>query len=149
MTSPGYWINEGNVHFGGSCYIGNGTKITVSPNATLYLGDGLYMSGNDLIICRNNISLGADSMLSWNVTIMDSDLHNIMDANQTVYNLPKPVSVGVHTWIGFDTKILKGSVIPDGCIVAAGSTICKSFSQKGLLLGGTNSILKEQVQWTP
>ena len=85
-------------------------------------------------------------MISWNVTIMDSDLHNIMDVNQAIYNLPKAVSIGIHTWIGFDTNILKGSVIPDGCIVAAGSTICKSFSQKGLLLGGTNSILKEQVQ---
>lgn len=29
MTSTGYWINEGNVHFEGNCYIGNGTRIQV------------------------------------------------------------------------------------------------------------------------
>lgn len=149
MKYPGCWKNMGHVHFEGSSYIGNGTRISVKENGHLYLGDKLYLSGNAIIDCSKMIYIGSDSMISWNVTIMDSDLHHIMDSSNTVYNFPKDIHIGSHVWIGCDSHILKGSSIPNGSIVAAASTISKSFSKENLLLGETNRILKEGVFWKP
>ena len=149
MNGIGTWKNKGHIHFEGSAYIGNGTRISVDHDAHLYLGDKLYCSGNALISCDKMISIGDDSMLSWNVTIMDNDAHKIMDASNTIYNFPKDIHIGSHVWIGCDSHILKGSSIPNGSIVAAASTISKSFSKENILLGETNRILKEGVFWKP
>lgn len=147
MAARGYWCNEGQVRFDGPCYIGNGTRITVAAGGMLRMGENLYLSGNDLIICRHCVTLGGDSMLSWNVTVMDSDLHQILDERGCVTNPPSPVLTGEHTWIGFDCKLLKGAQVAPGSIVAAGSTITKAFYQENTLLGGTNRELRSPVFW--
>ncbi len=147
MRSQGAWCNEGEVFFEGPCYIGNGTRISVGPKGRLTLGSGLYFSGEDLIICKKFISLGADSMLSWGVTVMDSDLHTILDETGAPVNPPAPISTGRHTWIGLEARLLKGAVIPDGSIVAAGATLSKAFCQEHSLLGGINQHLRSGVSW--
>jgi acetyltransferase-like isoleucine patch superfamily enzyme len=147
MRSHGYWCNEGTVIFEGSCFIGNGTRLTVSQEGTLIMGGNLYFSGNALVICRHAIRLGGDSMISWNVTIMDSDLHAITDRESRTVNSPKAVLLGKHTWIGFESRLLKGCQLPDGCIVAAGSTVSKAFDRENLLIGKVNEILKNKVEW--
>lgn len=149
MRSRGDWCNQGQVCFEGPCYIGNGTRISVGLKGQLTLGSGLYLSGEDLLICKKAISLGADSMLSWGVTVIDSDLHTILDENGASVNPPSPVRTGQHTWIGFEARLLKGANIPDGCIIAAGSTISKPFHEPNCLLGGINQQLRTGVFWQP
>jgi len=147
MRSYGFWCNEGRIIFEGPCYIGNGTRLTVSREGTLTMGKNLYFSGNALVICRHAITFGGDSMISWGVTVMDSDLHTIIDRETYSVNSPKSIFMGEHTWIGFESKLLKGCRLPNGCIVAAGSTVTKAFEQENLLIGKVNQILRKDVEW--
>jgi len=149
MTNHGYWINSGTVQFLGNCHIGNGTTISVKKDAHLTLGNNLFIGGNDLISCDTAITIGSDCALAWNVTIMDDDSHRILDSTGAVINLPCPISIADHVWIGFDVRIFKGASIPKHCVVAAGSTITKEFHEEHLLLGSINTILKENINWKP
>ena len=41
-------------------------------------------------------------------------------------------AIGSHVWIGSRVSVLKGAIIPDGCIVASNSVVGKVFTEKKL-----------------
>ena len=143
----GYWINSGTIEFLGTCSIANGTYISVKKDAHFTLGNNVYIGGNNTFSCDNSISIGDDTGIAWNVTIMDDDSHRILDESGALMNPPLPISIGKHVWVGFDTRIMKGSVIPNHSIVACGSTITKEFSEDHVIIGGFNKVLKKSIYW--
>ena len=63
-------------------------------------------------------------------------------------NEDEEISIGNNVWIAARTMILKGSVIPDGSIVGAGSIVRKKFQQPHCLISGVPAnISKEKVVW--
>ena len=47
----------------------------------------------------------------------------------------KQISVGVGTWIAAHSSITAGVTIGDGCLIAAGSVVTKSFGDRGVIGG--------------
>lgn len=121
----------------------DGTSVYVSKEAKLKVGSG-YMSGRGLIVCRNSIEIGEDVAIADEVIIRDSDDHIILREG---YQMTAPVRIGNHVWIGTRAVILKGAKIGDGCIVAAGSVVTKSFPDNCLIGGVTAKIIKENISW--
>lgn len=78
---------------------------------------------------------------------MDSDFHKIFNMQNEIINLPSPVHIGNHVWIGCRSTILKGVNIPDNSVVAAGSVMTKSFSESYYIYGGNNLRLKNNIDW--
>ena len=121
----------------------DGTSVYVSKEAKLKVGSG-YMSGRGLIVCRNSIEIGEDVAIADEVIIRDSDDHIILREG---YQMTAPVRIGNHVWIGTRAVILKGAKIGDGCIVAAGSLVTKSFPDNCLIGGVPAKIIKENISW--
>ena len=48
----------------------------------------------------------------------------------------QPIIIGDRAWLCMRSVILKGSVIPDGCIVGANSLVTKQFCTSNTLLAG-------------
>ena len=59
--------------------IGRGSKFCVYGNC--FLGDRFSISGRSTIICNKDITFGDNVLLSWDVLIMDTDLHKIHNSN--------------------------------------------------------------------
>ncbi|WP_434581361.1 acyltransferase [Sulfurimonas sp. NW15] len=136
----------GKIHFQGKTKIGVGAKIMVSGNLTL--GDRFDITGDATIICAKEIEIGNNTMIAWQSILMDTDQHAIYNAQHTVINQDKKITIGNNVWIGARSLILKGSVIPDGCIVGANTTITKSFTtKKSIIAGNPAEILKENISW--
>ena len=136
----------GNLHFNGKAKIGIGAKLLVNGN--LYLGNNFSVTGDALIICAKKISIGNDVMIAWRSIIMDTDQHDIYDKNNQHINENKEIIVGNNVWIGANSLILKGSIIEDGCIVGANTTITKPFKEKNSILAGNPAkVIKTEVQW--
>jgi len=110
----------------------SGARIYVNNCATLILGKG-YINNNSNISCFERIEIGNDVAISENVTIRDSDNHEISYSNS---NKTKPIKIGNHVWIGMNVIILKGVIIGDGVIIAAGSIVNHDVPAKSLV-GGT------------
>lgn len=77
---------------------------------------------------------------------MDTDFHKVVDENKSV-NKRKNIVLDEHVWIGCRVTILGGTQIPENSVVAAGSVLTKAFSEKGLLLGANNKVLKTDIFW--
>lgn len=136
----------GDIYFNGKTKIGVGARIMVSGKLTL--GDNFDITGNAMIICAKEISIGNNTMIAWQSILMDSDQHSIFDATAKRINEDKPIFIGDNVWIGAKSFILKGAKIPNGSIVGANSTISKSFNtQKSIIAGNPAKIIKENIQW--
>lgn len=86
-------------------------------------------------------------VLSWDITVMDHDAHMIYQNGQPV-NSPKEIRFGNHCWIGFNSRILKGAIIPQNAIIAANTTVTKDLMIENAIFAGTPAKpIKENVIW--
>lgn len=114
----------------------------------LDIGNNVTISGRTTINANNLIKLGNDCMLSWDITLMDTDYHKIKDYDGNIINPSSPITIGNHVWIGCQVVILKGVSIHDNTIIAANNTITRSIKFGNCVVGGNgDKILKENVNW--
>lgn len=131
------WEVAGKVIFEGKAEIGHGSKISVGESGELVLGKNFAITAETAIIAYKKVVFGNDCLLSWEILIMDTDLHPIMNAADEILNPDAAILIGNSVWIGCRSTILKGSVIPDGSVIAANSIVSKKLS-------GTNQIFGKQ-----
>lgn len=120
-----------------------GGDIICFDNGMLELGSG-FCNSNLILRCTQKITIGDDVAISHNVTIMDSDAHEIVG---NVRPKTLPVKIGNHVWIGSGAKILKGVAIGNGSVVAAGAVVVHDVPEKCVVAGVPAVIVKSGIQW--
>lgn len=58
----------------------------------------------------------------------------------------KGIKIGSNCWIGSKVTILDGAIIGEGCIIAAGSVVTKSFPANSIIGGVPAKLLKSRVE---
>ena len=150
LYSRTMWEVSGTLVIKGKASIGRGSKISIGSGATLTLGDNFAITGNSEVICQKEIVFGHDCLLSWDILIMDTDFHNILNQKGEKINVPKPIMIGNHVWIGCRNTILKGVKIGDNNVVSANSTITKTVTEENCVIGGHGKsveVLKREIGW--
>lgn len=94
-----------------------------------------YINHDASIIIGSNSTIGDDILISRGVKIFDYDFHKILDEKGNQTNLPKPLTIGNHVWIGVGAIILRGSKIADGAVIAAGSVVMGKVKAGTLAIG--------------
>jgi acetyltransferase-like isoleucine patch superfamily enzyme len=113
-----------------------------APGAKIEIGNRTYINRRSTIACKQEIIIGEDCAISWDVTILDTDYHDIEGQIQT-----KKVEIGNRVWIGCKATILKGVRIGDGAIVAAGSVVTKDVPPYSIVAGNPARVIREGVKW--
>lgn len=143
------WQVKGNVEVNGSVHLGRGCKICVEKDAVLRIGDHLHVTGDTTIVCKNSITFGKDCLMSWDVMVMDTDFHHIYNEGVEV-NMPRPITIGNHVWIGMGSTVLKGVTINDNIVISANSSITRNLDEGNCVYGGAGrgvEILKREIDW--
>jgi len=125
------------VHLGTGAAAYQGTMFDVGPAGEVTLGAFSFNTGA-WFICDDHIEVGAYTMISWNVVIMDSyraAFDPIRRRQELQCAAARPtrrvhddvpaaaVRIGSNVWIGFDVCILPGVTIGDGSIIGARSVV--------------------------
>ena len=142
------WDVDGIINFHGKASIGRGCSICVG--GIMDIGNDFRISGASTIICKKQITIGNQVLLSWDCLVMDTDFHAIYSYNDgRILNYDKPITINDKVWIGCRSIILKGASIPAGCVIAASSVITTHLTQENCIYGGTKGgeILKESIIW--
>ena len=126
--------------------IGNGCHLIIGKNAKFVIGENSFISVNSRITCSKEIAIGDNCAISWNVQIMDTDIHNIVTSGEKNCE-NQPVRIGDNVWIGTQAIILKGVTIGNGAIIAAGSVVTKDVPPKCLVGGNPAKVIRENVEW--
>lgn len=106
--------------------------------ATIAIGDRSFV-GRCTLVTASAISIGNDVLISWGVTIVDHDSHNLDfelrrkdvvewgHGRKDWTHVPQAqVFIEDKAWVGFNAIILKGVVVGTGSVIAAGSVVTKS-----------------------
>ncbi|MFM0248063.1 acyltransferase [Paraburkholderia sediminicola] len=140
------WEVRGAVEFSGRARLGHGCKVSVKGK--LVFGDNVQITAETAIVAHQQISFGRNVLVSWDVLIMDTDLHVIRNDGGKVINSPKAISIGDSVWIGCSVSILKGVKVANGVIIGAATTLTRSVTTERSCVGGSPPrVLKEHVTW--
>lgn len=136
----------------GKSTIMNNVRVNIlGDNCTLYIDEGFTMEGGSInLINGKDIHIGKDCMFSESIFITNGDFHTIIDlkSNERI-NEGKPISIGNHVWLGADVKVLKGSVIPDGCVLGTGSIVSGLLQvENAIYAGAPAKCIKRDIRWS-
>lgn len=123
--------------FGDRVRIYTWTTFNVEATGSLFIGDDSILVGA-IFMCADRISVGKRAVISYNVTIADSDFHPLDfesrkqdaianapggDRSQRPSIVTQGVTIGDDVWIGIGTIVLKGVRIGDRARIAAGAVV--------------------------
>lgn len=129
---------------GGWVVVGDGGQIKV--RGSLSVGEGTFLNNDVRIVARRAITIGRDCGISWEVLIMDTDMHPVAVAGEQ-REPTAPVSIGDHVWIGARATVLKGVSIGDGAVVAAQSVVVSDVPSRALVAGSPARVVRTDVDW--
>lgn len=134
---------QSNLKIGKSVQFYSGVSLYLdTQEAKIEIGDYSFINRRTEILSKKSVKIGNDVVISWDVTIADSDYHSINDSEIT-----KPIVIGNHVWIGCKATILKGVTIGDGAVIASGSIVTKDVPEYTLVGGNPARVIKENVIW--
>lgn len=125
-------------------------RVRGMENCVLDIGDGLLAGGSfDIVFSANTkITIGTDCMIADSVYIRTGDGHSLLSMDGKILNHNADVVIGNHVWIAYGVCILKGTNIPDNCVVGARSLVNKKFSDENVLIAGVPArVIKSNINW--
>jgi acetyltransferase-like isoleucine patch superfamily enzyme len=141
------WHVLGKVVFENNANIGHGSKISVDNSGQIIFGNNFRITAESSVFATKKIQFGDNCLISWEVLIMDADVHKIIVSGEWV-NPPESIIIGANVWIGCRTTILKGALIPDGCVLAAASLLTKALESECSVYGGVPAkLLRNNISW--
>ena len=85
----------------------------------------------------------------YDIFVRTSDFHSITDEKGERVNQSQDIIIGNHVWIGQGAYLLKGTIIPDNCIVGARALVSKPFRDTQSIIAGIPAkVVKENVHWS-
>jgi acetyltransferase-like isoleucine patch superfamily enzyme len=139
-----------------SCYAG--CSFAIGENGQCAIGDFTLLNGA-LVMAEERIEIGSHCLVSWNVGIADSDFHPLEPAQRLIdaqalapyfKNRPArpklktaPVKIADNVWIGMNAVILKGVIIGENSVVAAGAVVTRSVPPNTVVAGNPAVVVKQ------
>ena len=111
--------------------------------AVLDIGAHCSIGDRTEIHCGKRIIIGNYVIIAWDCVIMDRDYHSPEGALE-IFN---PVVIEDNVWIGCRSIILKGVIIGEGAIIAAGSVVTHNVPPHTLVAGNPARVIKEVAGW--
>lgn len=143
-------LSQDGIIFGNNVSIGKYTTIECTGSLKnigkgLTIGNNVGLGTHGFWGCAGGIKIGDDCIFG-NYVSLHSENHNYADTT-TLIRLQgvnrKGISIGNNCWLGAKSTILDGTIIGNGCIVAAGAVVSGKFPDNVIIGGVPAKILKK------
>ena len=135
---------NGRIVLEGKAKFGHGSRISVGPDAELVIGPDFSNTAMCTIICWHRIHFGRNVLSSWQVLVMDTDFHPVVEtATGRVGTYTKAVNIDDDVWLGTRSVVLKGSHLAQGCIVGAGAVVSGRFDEPCCVVAGNPAAVRK------
>jgi maltose O-acetyltransferase len=121
------------------------------------IGNNTYVGKNTIIRAGEKITIGNSVLIAHNVTIIDSDSHeiNYLERDEGFRRMlteghpalkgnvsTSPITIEDYAWISYNVCILKGVTVGKGAIIGAGSVVTKDIPPFTLYAGNPAKFIR-------
>lgn len=140
IRKGGKWISHGDVLLFVESF------IDVHEDA--FFESGFFsINAGSVVVVAKHIKFGEDVMIGRDVTIYDSDFHQVRNDNDEPINFSKEVIIGDRVWLTNKIVVLKGVTIGDGSLISAMTLVRKDVPANVLLAGNPAKVISENIRW--
>lgn len=165
--------SECSVSVANKAFISNCQILIRGSGCTVIIGENCIIKGEVVIICEDNFSsvhigssselygpisiaaiegtriwIGENCMIAPGCSIRSGDSHSIFSKNTRI-NLALNIIINARCWLGERAIVLKGSIVPEGCVVGAATVVTRPFEEKNCILAGVPArVVRQQITWT-
>ena len=147
--------NRNNITIGKSTWIHG--ELMIFPKGKISVGNNCFIGEFTKIAAAKEIRIGDNVLIAHGVNIIDNNSHPIEPEerakdfekiysngfNEDYFLNEKSVVIENNVWIGFNSIILKGVIIHEGAIIAAGSLITKDVEAFTIVGGNPTREIKK------
>ena len=145
-------LSTNGIVFGCNVSIGKYTTIECTRSLKvlgygLKVGNSVGLGPHGFFGCAGGVEIGDDTIFG-NFVSLHSENHNYHDKNIPIRLqgvTRKGIKIGKDCWIGSKATILDGSIIGDGCIVAAGAVVRGVIPPYSIVGGVPAKIIKSRI----
>lgn len=139
-------LEGGRINLGNGLLISSNSVLTASDGGVLTLGNMVGINCNTMIMCHERIDIGDNTIMGPGIYIYDHD--HIFDSFNGVKRnqyITTPVKIGRNCWIGAGTTILRGSIIGNNCLIAAGCVVKGKYPDGSVVIQPRDEIIKRKI----
>jgi acetyltransferase-like isoleucine patch superfamily enzyme len=152
LALPGYVYLSSSVRLsatdGGTLRIDPNTVVDagaliVAKRGSLKIGVSGFIGKGSIIVARDAIYIGHNSMIAEYVTIRDQD-HKIEVSGPFGLNgfVTAPIRIGNNVWIGAKATVLKGVTIGDNVVIGANSVVTHDIPSNSVAVGAPARVIR-------
>ena len=125
---------------------GRGCRFDIGKDAIMSIGKGGYTNCNTSFIIMHKLVIGDNCIISWDCQFLDEDFHKVSYSGKKESS--DSIIIGDKVWIGCGSKIYKGTIIPNGCVIASNSVVRGIFYEENSIIGGNPArVIKKEINW--
>lgn len=147
FIGPGYdwlFVQLKGISTGKQVLIGQNAWLQTLQDGKIYIGDNTNIGRNAVISAIDEISIGKNCLISYNVSLFDHD-HNTNQAESPMesgLSQAKKTIIGDNCFIGAHSFILKGVSLGKNCVVGANSVVTQPFPDYSLIAGSPAKLIR-------
>lgn len=143
LSDEVYLSKESRIDFGKRLRTRGGCVFNVQNSGSLRFGSDVFLNKGCQFNCRSSISVGDGCEFGSNVLVYDHDhdYRNPGGIKAKRFNMCD-VAIGNNCWIGSNVIMLRGTVIGDGCIVAAGTVLKGEYPSNSLIIEKRETVVR-------
>lgn len=139
-------LSKNGIHFGNNVSIGAFSRVIVSTTLNnlgdkMIIGDSVGIGEYASLGGAGGLEIGSECIIGPYFSCHPEN-HNYGDLNVSIRHQGvnrKGIKIGKNCWIGSKVSILDGVELGDGCVIAAGAVVTKSFPDNSII-GGVPAI---------
>ena len=117
----------------------------------LHIGRGTRIGGAYFTLPENGaIFIGDDCLFSDGILLMAADGHMLFNKDtHEIINMPTPIVIGNHCWLGHACQITKGASLADNSVLGLGAILTRRITTPHVAVAGVPArIVRENIDWS-
>ena len=126
----------GQLQIGSGVTLADGCSLEIGPAGRLVIGDGVFIGRHTVVVAAERVELGARSLVAEHCSIRDQDHQVDPDKRlRETVGRTAPVILEPNVWLGAGVRVLRGSRIGEGSVIAANGVV-RGEIPAGVVAGG-------------